>query len=81
MYFVYILESLRNGKYYIGSTKDVEKRLREHNQGKTKSTKGLMPLEIVYTESYASCSEARKRESEIKRRKSRKYIDSLIEGR
>ncbi|MEA3493168.1 MAG: GIY-YIG nuclease family protein [Candidatus Margulisiibacteriota bacterium] len=78
MFYLYILQSKKNGKFYIGSTSNLDKRLKEHNSGKTKSARGLIPLEIVYTESYSSNSDARKRESYIKRRKSRKYIESLF---
>ena len=80
MFFIYILKSSKNGKYYIGSTHNLEKRLKEHNSGKTRSTKKLTPLEIVYTESYSTNKEARKRELYIKNRKSRKYIESLIKS-
>ena len=47
MAYVYILESLRDGRYYIGSTKDIEKRLKHHKSGFTHSTKrfGGIPLE------------------------------------
>jgi putative endonuclease len=78
MFFVYILKSKKNGKYYVGSTHHLENRLKEHNSEKVRSTKGLIPLEIIYTESYATNTEARKRENCIKKRKSRKYIESLL---
>lgn len=70
MYFVYILKSQRVNRYYIGHTEDVEKRLKEHNSGKSKSTKGYAPWEVVYTEEYHTKSEAYKREQEIKSYKS-----------
>ena len=78
MFYIYVLRSNKNGKYYVGATHHLENRLKEHNSGKIRSTKGLIPLEIIYTESYSTNTEARKRESFIKRRKSRKYIDSLL---
>ena len=78
MFYLYILKSNKNGKYYVGSTHDLENRLKQHNYGKIKSTKSLVPLKIVYTERYSTNTDARKRELYIKRRKSRKYIDSLI---
>ena len=78
MFHLYILRSLKNGKYYVGSTKDVEKRLRQHNDGKTKSIKAFVPYELVYKEVYSSYSQARKRELYIKSRKSRKFIDELV---
>ncbi|MEA3493169.1 MAG: GIY-YIG nuclease family protein [Candidatus Margulisiibacteriota bacterium] len=78
MFYLYILKSSKNGKHYIGSTSNPEKRLKKHNAGKIRSTKGLIPLKIVYTECYSTNSDARKRESYIKRQKSRRYIESLF---
>lgn len=80
MYYVYILKSLKNGKYYIGCTENLKRRLKEHNSGKTKSNQYNRPFELVYREEYASLSEARKREYAIKAKKSRKYISNLING-
>ena len=70
MHFVYILKSLVTERYYIGHTADLDKRLEEHNRGKTKSTKGYIPWKIVYTEKFETKSEAFKREQEIKSFKS-----------
>ena len=78
MFFVYILKSEKNGKYYVGSTGNLKGRLKKHNSGEVKSTKGLIPLKIVHVENYSTNNEAKKRESYIKKRKSRKYIESLI---
>jgi len=80
IYYVYILKSLKNGRYYTGHTKDLEKRLIQHNSGETKGNKYWGPFELVYKEEYNNPSEARKREYYIKRQKSRKYIESLILG-
>lgn len=70
MYYVYILKSLVTERYYIGHTKDLEKRLNEHNQGRTRSTKAYKPWKLVYAEKYETKSEAYKREVEIKSYKS-----------
>ncbi len=78
MHFVYILRSLKNGRYYIGSTTNLERRIREHNAGKTKGNYFCAPFELVYKESYGTSKEACRRERYIKSRKSRKYIDSLV---
>lgn len=79
MYFVYILFSPKTNKYYIGSTDDLEARLRDHNSGATPSTKSAAPhWEIKYTEPLPDRSLALKREIEIKRKKSRKYLEWLI---
>ncbi|MCX6746298.1 MAG: GIY-YIG nuclease family protein [Candidatus Parcubacteria bacterium] len=68
-YTVYILQSLKNGRYYIGHTNDIKYRLWKHNTGKVKSTKPYLPWKIIYTEAYKTKSEAYRRELEIKQYK------------
>ncbi|MBI5078768.1 GIY-YIG nuclease family protein [Candidatus Saganbacteria bacterium] len=78
MFCVYVLASVKNGRYYTGSTRDLENRLKEHNAGKIKSTKAFIPYKIVYKETFSTYTEARKRELYIKKRKSRKYIEEFF---
>ena len=78
---VYILKSLHNGRYYIGSTIDLERRLIEHNQGKTKSLRYSRPYELVFSQDYSSISEARKVEMKLKKFKSRVILDRIIKDR
>ena len=66
-------------KYYVGYTHDFELRLVRHNEGKSKFTSKGAPWELVYLERYESKIFAIKREKEIKKKKSRKFIESLIE--
>lgn len=80
MFFIYILKSLINGKYYIGSTDDPNRRLVEHNKGLSKYTKIYRPWELLYTEKFKSLSEARQREKQIKSWKKRAAIEKLING-
>jgi putative endonuclease len=65
-YFAYILKSLSHGTYYYGSTADVEERLKIHNKGKVRYTKGRRPWILHYKESFTSRSEAFKREQFFK---------------
>ncbi len=65
-YYVYILRSLKDGKYYIGSTSDIDARLRYHNAGLQRSTKNRIPFEIVYHETFESKTIALNREKQIK---------------
>jgi putative endonuclease len=81
MYSVYILYSSATNRYYVGHTSDVQRRLREHNDGARLSRYTLKngPWELVYGESdFVSRSEAMKREKQIKGWKSRKMIERLI---
>lgn len=75
---VYILKSLVNGRYYIGSTNDLERRLFEHNHGKTKSIMFSRPYELVFKQVYASITEARRVERKLKKFKSRIIIEKII---
>lgn len=72
MYYLYILKSKRDGKMYIGSTNDLRRRFKEHNDGKVFSTKSRRPFSVVYYEAYKSEKDARLREKNLKLR-SRAY--------
>ncbi len=65
-YFVYVLKSDKNGKYYIGHTNNIDSRLKRHNSGRVKSTKYSRPWKVVCSEKYDIKQEAYKREMEIK---------------
>ena len=75
---VYILQSLKNERYYIGSTQDIETRLKEHNGGLVKATRHLAPLELKTIISCETIVEARKAEYRLKKYKSRRIIDKVI---
>ena len=78
-FYTYILQNTQSKKYYIGSTNNLEDRLRRHNLGHSKATKSGAPhWEIVYCEEFISRSLAIQREYKIKKMKSRKYIETLI---
>jgi len=62
MFYLYILKSRSSGRYYIGCTSDLNKRLSQHNHGGTKSTKPYRPWFLIYSESFENRSEAMKRE-------------------
>ena len=78
MYFTYIIYSKSKDKYYVGYTHDLKLRLERHNSGWSRSTKSGIPWKLVYFEDSNEKNEAIKRENEIKRKKSRKYIEELI---
>ena len=70
MYYVYVVQSLKDMTTYIGYTSDIEKRIKEHNLGKTRSIRHKLPVKLVYSEVYEDKTEARKRELELKRNSS-----------
>jgi putative endonuclease len=58
MHYAYILRSLKDGTYYYGSADDIAARLKQHNTGKVRYTKGHLPHELSYREEFATRSEA-----------------------
>jgi putative endonuclease len=81
MHHVYVLYSDLLDKYYIGSTADVERRTTQHNSLPEGFTKAGRPWSLVYVEDFESKSEALKREKYLKRMKSRRFIEELIQSK
>lgn len=80
MFYVYILKSEKDRRYYIGCTGNIVVRVTWHNDGKNKSTVHRRPLKLVYYESYASKKEALKRERQIKSYKGGNEFIKLFHG-
>ena len=74
---LYILQSQKDGRYYIGHSQDSSTRLDQHNREASKSTRAYRPWKLVYYEFFSTKKEAVKRENQIKRQKSRSYVDKL----
>ncbi|MGH9708009.1 MAG: GIY-YIG nuclease family protein [Candidatus Acidiferrales bacterium] len=81
MAWLYILRSESSGRYYVGSTNDLDRRLSEHNRSHSLATRGRGPWSLVHQERFPTLLEARRRELEIKKWKSAKAISLLIEKR
>jgi len=81
MSYVYILESVSTGQFYIGSTTDLTRRLAEHQRGHTPSTRNRGPWKLVYQEEHPTLGEARRRERQLKGWKSRRSLKELIHTR
>lgn len=75
---LYILKSLKNDRFYVGSTINFSRRISQHRKGKSKYTKNLHPLELVFRQEYQNILSARRAEKWIKRQKSRKLIERII---
>ncbi len=81
MYSVYILQSERNGRRYVGSTGDIGQRVDQHNSGMSNSTRPYRPWSLIYSEEFQTRSEAVRRESQIKSWRNRDYLDGLIKSK
>jgi len=76
--FVYILRSQTSGRYYIGSSSNLQRRLADHQRGNTPSTRRGGPWQLVYCEQCRDLRAARKREREIKRYKGGVQFKALL---
>ena len=79
MHYAYILFSKSKNKYYIGSTSNLEERIKKHNSNHKGFTGNTNDWEVVYSEKFESTQEARLRESQIKKWKSRVMIEKLMD--
>jgi len=78
IYWVYILQSIKDESFYIGYTRNLEARVKEHNEGFTRYTKYKRPWKLVYHEEFNSKTEAIKRELFLKKQKNKEFYKELI---
>ena len=75
---VYILQGIKNLKYYIGSTDNLERRLKEHFKGLVHTTKRFLPVKLVFFQQYDDIKVARRIEYKIKKLKRKDIIERII---
>ena len=79
MYKVYLLESLRDKKWYVGYTpSNVLQRLEKHNDGLVQSTKSFRPWRLIYCEVYINRDDATGREKFLKSGAGRKFLEKQL---
>jgi putative endonuclease len=78
MYFVYVLKSLKDNKFYTGCTTNLERRIIEHNNGMEVSTKSRTPFELIYYEWCQHKDDALQREAYLKSGVGKKYIRNRL---
>jgi putative endonuclease len=75
---VYLLLSGKTNEWYIGSTKNMQKRILSHNQGKNRSTKHAIPWKLIYCEISLNQQDARAREKYLKSGMGRRYLKNRL---
>lgn len=80
MFYVYILRSLKDRRFYIGFTKNVKNRLEEHNSGKVCSTKNRKPFELVYFEAFKYEKDAKAQELFYKTGQGRRVLKGRLKS-
>ena len=80
MYYIYVLRSQKDGKFYIGYTENIDRRISEHNAGKVKSTKYRIPFELVYFEACRDQNDALHREKYLKSNYGHRYLKNRLKN-
>ena len=77
-YYVYVLHNKMRNFIYIGYTENLRQRFQEHNDGKSKSTKHYIPLELIHYEAYKNMKDAKRREEYLKTNRGRTTLLTML---
>ncbi len=80
MYYVYLLQSEKDGKSYTGSTNDLKRRMAEHEAGYVKSTVRRQPFKLIYYEACLNEEDATKREKYLKTFNGRRFLQNRLKS-
>ena len=81
MFCVYILQSVKNKRYYIGSTDNVSRRIDEHNAGYVQATRNTRPFQLRVVIECLTLTEARKSEQRLKKYKRKDILTKVIKDK
>lgn len=79
-YYVYVLRSEANGKWYTGYTVDLTRRLAEHQAGHTTSTRYRGPWSLIYYEASLDIEDAQARERYLKSGMGKRYVRNRLKN-
>ena len=78
MFYIYILQSEKDKRFYVGYTADLRKRFAEHNSGKVESTRHRRPFELMYYEAFKYEADARAQELFYKTGQGRRILKARL---
>ena len=78
MFYVYVLLSLKDNKFYIGFSKNIPQRLKDHTAGRNESTKLRRPLKLIYYEAHLNKEDALRREAYFKTSKRKSTLNQIL---
>jgi len=80
MYYVYVLESLKDGKLYVGYSNNLKRRFNEHNTGRVRITRNRRPFKLIYYEAYRNQQDATRREKYFKTGWGRTHLKKVLKN-
>ncbi len=78
-YYTYVLYNKLRDFIYIGYSENIKQRFYEHNDGKSKSTKNYLPLELIHYEAYKNIKDAKRREKYLKTNRGRTTLMTMLQ--
>ena len=80
MYYTYVLQSIKDGYFYVGFTKDLKLRLEYHNKGYVESTKDRKPFKLIYYEACLNRMDAARREKYLKSYHGKMFLKNRLKS-
>lgn len=80
MYYIYVLRSIKDGKNYVGYTRNLKLRFEEHRKGKVDSTKNRRPFELIYYEVCLNQQDATHREKYLKTYHGKMFLKNRLKS-
>ena len=80
MYYVYVMQSKRDGRLHVGHTGDLLRSVKRHNGGLVAATKDRIPFEVVYYEACIDKNDALRRESYLRGAYGRRFIERRLQS-
>jgi len=80
MHYVYVLQSMKDGGFYTGYTKNLKQRFEQHEKGLVDSTKNRRPLKLIYYEACLVQDDAIRREKYLKTYKGRMFLKNRLKS-
>ena len=77
-HYVYVLLSQKDGQFYMGYTRNVHKRVEQHNSGHVQATKSRLPMKLIYWEGCINQQDATRREKYLKTAWGKRYLKGRV---
>jgi putative endonuclease len=80
MYYIYVLQSIKDNKLYSGYTDNLKRRFEDHNKGRVRSTKLRRPFTLIYYEAFQHQQDATAREKYFKTQWGRNFLRKILKN-
>ncbi len=79
-FYIYILESAKDKKRYVGYTTNLVRRVEEHKKGLSFATRPRLPMKLIYFEACTNEEDAKRREFYLKTTRGRRFLAKRLKS-